>query len=120
MGAGLLTNRTPPPRVLGNRFLIRLLLIFVFEVGNSYQNHPALARSRTVHLRSVASISSSAEARILMTITGHRPTPPVGSTHYHRQRTSPNHCCTHQEARPHLFIRRLLTHVPSGIKKFRL
>ncbi|GBM96618.1 hypothetical protein AVEN_202570-1 [Araneus ventricosus] len=39
--------------------------------------------------------SSSAEARVLKNITGHGPIPPVGGTHYHRQRTSPSHC-THQ------------------------
>ncbi|GBM54593.1 hypothetical protein AVEN_154132-1 [Araneus ventricosus] len=36
--------------------------------------------------------SSSAEARDLMTITGHGPSSLEGCTHYHRQRTS--HYCT--------------------------
>ncbi|GBM15923.1 hypothetical protein AVEN_270594-1, partial [Araneus ventricosus] len=36
-----------------------------------------------------------------MTITGHDPTPLEGGTHYHWQRASLNHYCTHvQEQEP--------------------
>ncbi|GBM80953.1 hypothetical protein AVEN_275449-1 [Araneus ventricosus] len=65
-----------------------------FEKSNSYQNHPDLARGRTVYL---SDNSSSAEAGVLVSITVQGPSPPVGSTRYHRQRTSPSHYYTHQE-----------------------
>ncbi|GBL87402.1 hypothetical protein AVEN_118346-1 [Araneus ventricosus] len=40
--------------------------------------------------------SSSADFRVLVAITSHSPIPPVEGTHYHRQRASPSHYCTHQ------------------------
>ncbi|GBL73428.1 hypothetical protein AVEN_159435-1 [Araneus ventricosus] len=39
---------------------------------------------------------SSAETGVLVAITDHGPTLPVGGTHYHRQKGSPSHYCTHQ------------------------
>ncbi|GBL72721.1 hypothetical protein AVEN_127956-1, partial [Araneus ventricosus] len=68
-------------------------------------------RSRPVYL-------SGGEAGVLMAVADHISTPPVGGRHYHRQRASPNHYCTHQGSETRLVIRRLLTHVlvvrPSG------
>ncbi|GBM33992.1 hypothetical protein AVEN_166425-1 [Araneus ventricosus] len=60
---------------------------------DSYRNHPGIARSRPVYLSDSSCNSSSAEAGVLI---GHGLIPPVGSTHYHRKRTSPSHYCTHQ------------------------
>ncbi|GBM09754.1 hypothetical protein AVEN_101800-1 [Araneus ventricosus] len=48
-----------------------------------------------VHLNDSRCDSSRGEAGVLMAITGYGLTPPVGGTHFHRQRTSPNHYCTH-------------------------
>ncbi|GBL87461.1 hypothetical protein AVEN_118393-1 [Araneus ventricosus] len=40
--------------------------------------------------------SSSAEAGVLVDITGHGQTPPARDTHSHQQRANPSHYCTHQ------------------------
>ncbi|GBM04319.1 hypothetical protein AVEN_217329-1 [Araneus ventricosus] len=84
-------------------------IVFKHNIRNSnlYQNHP----SRLMHPNDSRFDSSSAEARVLKNITVHGPIPPIGGTHYHRQRTSPSHYCTRQEARSSLLIRRLLNHV---------
>ncbi|GBN42021.1 hypothetical protein AVEN_207520-1 [Araneus ventricosus] len=55
----------------------------------SYHNHLDLARSCPVHLSDNRTDSSSAEAVVLMAITGHGQTPAIGGTYYHRQRESP-------------------------------
>ncbi|GBM62275.1 hypothetical protein AVEN_264138-1 [Araneus ventricosus] len=47
--------------------------------------------SHAVHLNGSRCNSSSAEAGILLAITGHVPTPPVGGMLYHRHRASPKH-----------------------------
>ncbi|GBM32691.1 hypothetical protein AVEN_223472-1 [Araneus ventricosus] len=54
-----------------------------------------MARSRLVDLSDGRCNSSSAEAGVIIAITAHGSTPPVGGMHYHRQRWS-NHYCTHQ------------------------
>ncbi|GBN91528.1 hypothetical protein AVEN_81825-1 [Araneus ventricosus] len=56
--------------------------------GNSNQNHSGLARSRPMHLNDSRCDGSSVKADILMAITGHGPTYPVGGTHYQRQKVS--------------------------------
>ncbi|GBM06015.1 hypothetical protein AVEN_49404-1 [Araneus ventricosus] len=78
---------------------------------HSYLNHPGLARSRPVHLSDGRCNSSSAEAGGLLSITGHGPTPPAGSTHYHWQRQAPTIILPTKEGRPLLLIRRLLIYV---------
>ncbi|GBN69385.1 hypothetical protein AVEN_170432-1 [Araneus ventricosus] len=62
----------------------------------SYRNRTDLARSRPVQPNHSRCYNSSAEAGILVAITGHGPTPPVGGTYYHQQWASPSHYCTHQ------------------------
>ncbi|GBN13202.1 hypothetical protein AVEN_242435-1 [Araneus ventricosus] len=57
---------------------------------NSYRNRPNLARNRPMHLSDSRCDSSSAEAEVLMALTGNGPTPPEGDTYYHRQRASSN------------------------------
>ncbi|GBM37003.1 hypothetical protein AVEN_31853-1 [Araneus ventricosus] len=71
------------------------------EAENLTTGSPSLprkwnTRSHLVYLSDVLCNSSSAEKGVLMAITGHSPTPTVGGKHYHRQRASPNHYCTHQ------------------------
>ncbi|GBL93757.1 hypothetical protein AVEN_166794-1 [Araneus ventricosus] len=67
-----------------------------YQCRNSYGNRPDLEQSRPVHLSD--SLGSSVEAGVLMAITGHGPTSPVGGTHYRRQRASSiqPYYCTHQ------------------------
>ncbi|GBN16763.1 hypothetical protein AVEN_145095-1 [Araneus ventricosus] len=67
----------------------------VLGLINSYQNQPDLARSSAVYLSDGRCNSSSAEAGVLTAIIVHGPTPPVGGTHYHQKRASPNHYCIH-------------------------
>ncbi|GBM22106.1 hypothetical protein AVEN_266470-1 [Araneus ventricosus] len=69
--------------------------------GNSYRNHSSLDRSRSVDLSDGRCNSSSAEAGVLMTITGNVPTLSKGGSFYHLQRARPNHYCSHvQEGEP--------------------
>ncbi|GBL97670.1 hypothetical protein AVEN_49169-1 [Araneus ventricosus] len=62
-----------------------------YKFGNLYPNHLDLTRSRSVHLNDSCCDSLSAEAGVLMAITGHGPTPPVGGTPYERQWASLSH-----------------------------
>ncbi|GBM20254.1 hypothetical protein AVEN_216670-1 [Araneus ventricosus] len=73
-------------------------IIYLIVRPNSYQNHPSLARSRPVHLNNSRCDSSSTRAGVLIPITGHGPTPPLGGTQNHLQRASPKYYCTHQGA----------------------
>ncbi|GBM03039.1 hypothetical protein AVEN_14551-1 [Araneus ventricosus] len=59
-------------------------LAYSFIIRNSCGNHPGLARSRPVYRSDGRCNSSSAEAGVLMAITGQGLTPPVVGTHYHR------------------------------------
>ncbi|GBM21437.1 hypothetical protein AVEN_161052-1 [Araneus ventricosus] len=92
-------------------------------MGNSYQNHPDLVRSRPMHLNGNRCYSSSAEAGVLVPITYHLSTPLIGGTHYHRQWASRAIIIPTREARPILLIRWLLIHLlvvlPSGTNLYR-
>ncbi|GBM70813.1 hypothetical protein AVEN_142099-1 [Araneus ventricosus] len=55
--------------------------------------------------------SSSTEAGVKVAITSHGPTPSVGDTHYRWREDSIPHYYTAGQARPHLPIRRLFSHV---------
>ncbi|GBM19115.1 hypothetical protein AVEN_135602-1 [Araneus ventricosus] len=79
-------------------------------IGNSYQNHHGLECSRPIYL-SDGRCNSLSAAGVLAVITGHGPTPPVGSTHHYRQRQPQAIIVPTREARPCLIIRRLLIHV---------
>ncbi|GBM17173.1 hypothetical protein AVEN_47581-1 [Araneus ventricosus] len=79
------------------------LLIGVEDCGISGRAiHPItvshLARSRLLYLSDGRCNGSSAEAGVIVAITGHGLTPRVGGTHYHRQRASLCHYCTHQRS----------------------
>ncbi|GBM62375.1 hypothetical protein AVEN_255735-1 [Araneus ventricosus] len=69
---------------------------FVTIEDNSYRDHLDLARSRPVQLSDNRCDSSSAQAGVLVAITGQGPTPPEGGTHYHRQRARLSYYSTHQ------------------------
>ncbi|GBM80412.1 hypothetical protein AVEN_166264-1 [Araneus ventricosus] len=73
--------------------------------------HPELARSRPMYLSGSHCNSPSAEAKGLVDIAGHSPTPPFGVTHYHRQRPSPAITIPTSKARSCLIIQRLLIYV---------
>ncbi|GBN12810.1 hypothetical protein AVEN_253846-1 [Araneus ventricosus] len=68
----------------------------MYLAGNSYQNPLGVARIRPLHLKGSLCDSSSDETGVLISTTCHGLTSPVVSTHYHRQRVSPNHYCIHQ------------------------
>ncbi|GBM58630.1 hypothetical protein AVEN_265671-1, partial [Araneus ventricosus] len=69
-----------------------------FEALNLYLNHLVLSQIHLVHLSDGHCNCSNAEARVLMSITGHGPNSRVGGSHYHRQRVNPTHYFTHQES----------------------
>ncbi|GBM12947.1 hypothetical protein AVEN_164002-1 [Araneus ventricosus] len=57
-------------------------------MGDSYRNQPCMARNRPAYLSDGCCNSSIAETGVLVAITDHGPTPPVGGIHYHRRRAS--------------------------------
>ncbi|GBL75957.1 hypothetical protein AVEN_234282-1 [Araneus ventricosus] len=57
-------------------------------------------RSRPAHLNDSHCNSSSSEAGILVALTGHGSTPPVGGTHYYRQWETEAFIVPTREARP--------------------
>ncbi|GBM23929.1 hypothetical protein AVEN_52130-1 [Araneus ventricosus] len=68
----------------------------IVTLNNSYKNHPGLAQNRPVYLSDDRCNSSSDEVGVLIAITGCGLTPNLGGKHYHRQKASLNHYCTHQ------------------------
>ncbi|GBM55554.1 hypothetical protein AVEN_105086-1 [Araneus ventricosus] len=70
----------------------------VQTLSNSYQNHPGLPRNHPMYLSDGRCNSSSAEAGVLVRISGHDPIPAEGGTHYQRQNASPIRYCTHHRS----------------------
>ncbi|GBL94261.1 hypothetical protein AVEN_16788-1 [Araneus ventricosus] len=66
--------------------------------SGAYRNHLDPAGKRPVYLNDGRCNSSNAEARVLVAISGHSPTPPVEGTHYRPQKASSSHYCNHQES----------------------